>query len=113
MKETILITATTEDTKKIYSWIDRVPQQETPKLFEIQLTLKPYDPASPSYSKFETFGPTVIIEGSSIKRSGYWLGFEEKKNRERDEAAGQKLPTVEDLILQILEMVGVTPQEGK
>ena len=99
-----IVRITTYDTEKTYEF----PSEDNPRLFEVSMRIRPIHAggnATGSY-QYEHINHGMYIELETLLAAG--MKPYERKPKENDPPATE---TPEDLMLRLLEIVGVYPQE--
>lgn len=93
---------TTSDTKKTYEYPSK---KDSPQLWEVKMEIHCVDNYGNSFSSCSRVD-NIFLERETLEQHGLLPG-----NIKKDTAPNTPSPTVEDLILRLLELVGVYPVE--
>ena len=99
MKKTV-VRITTEDTKKTYE----LPGEDTPQLWAAEISVAAVDQYGHNRNP-DSCKKTIYLERQTLIDHGLIGKMQETKDQ------SVPAPTAEDLILQLLECVGVFPEE--
>lgn len=98
---------TTNDTKKTYTFTDGARQDGTPQLWQIECTARPFcnDGSIGPLDRYGGMQVFLIVERQTLVNAG------ELPVVKDDSTPPPGAPTMEEIILQLLDMVGVRPNE--